>query len=69
LAASAITAALILLLLFVLAFGILQQSLSLWMTLEGDEVGGVLGTPRPQTGMPSDKALDIICDGMILQQS
>jgi len=39
------------------------------MTLEGDEVGGVLGMPRPQTGMPSDEALDIICDGMILQQS
>ena len=30
------------------------------MTLEGDEVGGVLGMPRPQTGMPSDESLDVV---------
>ena len=49
-----ITAALILWLLFVLAFGMLQQSLK--VTLE--EGGGVFGILCPQTWTPSDEVLD-----------
>ena len=52
-----ITAALILLLLFVLAFGMLQQPFSLRMTLDGDGVGEVFGMPCPQTWTPSDEVL------------
>ena len=50
----AITAAFILLLLFVVAFGMLQQPFSVRMTLDGDDVSEVFGTPCPQTWTPSD---------------